>query len=70
MSRNPHFVDFEDLCQMSGLSQAAAVRRWASEQGIATKDGAKGPWTTIEAINAALGVRSSNDPQYRPEQVL
>lgn len=69
MSLNSHLVDFEDLCRLSGKSRPTAVRRWASEQGIRLGPGPQ-IWTTIEAVNAALGLSPSNEPQYRPEDVL
>ena len=65
MSANPHIVDAEELRRISGLVQAAAVKRWASAQGIRTCDGADGPWTTVEALNAALGLHgAANDKAY------
>lgn len=70
MSANPHIVEAQQLRAMSGKRTAAAVRRWASTQGIRVRDGKDGPWTTVEAINAALGVGSSNDPAYRADEVL
>lgn len=71
MSTNPHIVDAAELRERSGLTQAAAIKKWASAQGFKVLDGGDGPWTTIEAINKALGlVGSSNEPQYRPEQLV
>lgn len=69
MSANPHIVDAATLRKLSGKRSAAAVRKWASRQGIRTLDGAEGPWTTQEAVNRALGVGSANDPQYRPDDI-
>jgi hypothetical protein len=67
---NPHIVDAEQLRLLSGKKTPAAVRRWASEQGIRVKDGDAGPWTTIEALNAAIGVSSAaNDRAYSPDIV-
>ncbi|MGE7139184.1 hypothetical protein ACQKIE_16275 [Luteibacter sp. NPDC031894] len=71
MSSNSHIIDAAELRRLSGLQQPAAVKRWASTQGIRVRDGAEGPWTTVEAINAALGVGSAgNDDAYRPEDLL
>ena len=69
MSTNTHLVDFDDLCRLSHKTRPAAVRKWASEQGIRLGAGPV-PWTTIEAVNAALGLTSSNEPRYRPEDIL
>lgn len=65
MSKNHHIVDAELLRTLSGKRTEAAVRRWACRQGIAIKDGADGPWTTIQALNASLGINeASNDSAY------
>jgi hypothetical protein len=70
VSANPHIVDAVQLRSLSGKRTASAVRRWASAQGIRVRDGKDGPWTTVEALNAALGVDSANDEAYDPERVL
>ena len=70
MSQNSHMVDAETLRQRSGKKSRSAIRRWASAQGFRVFDGKDGPWTTIEAVNAALGVGSSNDEAYDPDKVL
>jgi hypothetical protein len=70
MSANPHIVDAFQLRELSGKRTASAVRRWATRQGIKVLDGGDGPWATVEAVNAALGVGSANDHAYRPEDVL
>lgn len=66
MQSNPHIVDAEQLRKLSGKKTSAAVRRWASSQGIRVRDSDEGPWTTLEALNAALGVSSgaANDTAY------
>ena len=65
MSKNHHIVDSELLRALSGKRTEAAVRRWASQQGIAIKNGADGPWTTIQAVNASLGIKeASKDTAY------
>jgi len=70
VSKNPQVVDAATLRQLSGKHNRSAVRRWASAQGIRVLDGKDGPWTTQEALNAALGVGSSNDETYDPDKVL
>ena len=54
-------LEFPDLQQLSGQTQKAAVERWAKGNGIAFKHGRGGIWTTLEALNAALGVVPAND---------
>jgi hypothetical protein len=56
MTTHPHIVDSEQLRKLSGKRTSAAVRRWASEHGIRVLNGNEGPWTTIDAVNRALGV--------------
>lgn len=68
MTKNHHIVDAELLRVLSGKRTEAALRRWARRQGIPIKDGANGPWTTIQALNASLGVaKASNDIAYSPD---
>lgn len=68
MASNPHILDAKQLKALTGKKTAAALHRWASAQGIRLLDGADGPWTTLEAVNAALGVSSaSNDRAYSPD---
>lgn len=70
MNANPHIVDAFQLRELSGKRTDAAVRRWATRQGIKLGNGPGKPWTTIEALNTALGVGSANDSAYRPDEVL
>jgi hypothetical protein len=70
LNANPHTVDAFQLRELSGKRTDAAVRRWATRQGIKLGKGPGAPWTTVEALNAALGVGSANDAAYRPEEVL
>lgn len=70
MSENAPIVEAAELRARSGLKNPSAVRRWASRQGFRVFDGKDGPWTTLAALNAALGVGSANDDAYKPDQVL
>lgn len=67
---NPHIVDAFQLRELSGKRTPSAVRKWATRQGIKVLDGEDGPWSTTEAVNAALGVASANDGAYRPDEVF
>lgn len=66
---NPHIIEPEQLRKLSGKRTASAVRKWAKARGVRVLDGEDGPFTTIEAVNRALGVGSANDPAYRPEDI-
>lgn len=64
MDQPSHIIDADHLRKISGKKSVAAIRRWASRQGIRCGEGAAGPWTTLEALNFALGVpmaRAAND---------
>lgn len=56
MNQSNHIIDADHLRKISGKKSVAAIRRWASRQGIRCGEGAAGPWTTLEALNFALGV--------------
>jgi uncharacterized protein YigE (DUF2233 family) len=73
-------LDFDDLRRVSRLGERATLARveaWARRSGIAFKyDGRGGIWTTLDAMNAALGLRAPESPQatgggmYDPSQVI
>ncbi|MCC4622216.1 hypothetical protein LL965_19975 [Xanthomonas cassavae CFBP 4642] len=52
------FEDLRRLCAPIGPApRASTVVRWAHDQGIRYKyDGRGGIWTTVDALNAALGI--------------
>jgi len=61
----PGILTFDDLREISRLgprARLARMERWANTNGIRYKyDGRGGIWTTVEAINAALGVSAAVD---------
>lgn len=59
MNQPNHIIDADHLRKLSGKKNVSAIRRWASRQGIRCGEGAAGPWTTLEALNFALGVPMS-----------
>lgn len=59
MNQPTHIIGADDLRKLSGKKSGAAIRRWATQQGIRCGEGAAGPWTTLEALNSALGVPTS-----------
>lgn len=65
-------VQFEDLQQLTGYQRQSDVEECLKRQGIRFFYGRRGIWTTMEALNAALGVRqpAANAEPYRPEEVL
>lgn len=71
-------LQFDDLRKLSGLgerAQLASVERWAKRAGIRYQyDGRGGIWTTMRAMNAALGLsdasEQANNEPYSADQVL
>lgn len=59
-------VEFTDLQQLSGLRRRADVERWAQETGVPVKPCKGGVWTTLDALNRALGVLPANDDTAAP----
>lgn len=56
------FPDLQELCQPGGSPRLATVERWAREQGVRYRyDGKGGIWTTVDALNAAIGLQAAND---------
>lgn len=61
-------IEYDDLRKLSRLgdnAQLATVERWAQRVGIRYQyDGRGGIWTTLDAMNAALGVQTqtATDP--------
>ena len=70
-------IEFDDLRKISRLGERATratVERWAQRAGICYRyDGRGGIWTTVDAINAALGVTRESEPEpqtYSVDRVL
>ncbi|GHH52961.1 hypothetical protein [[Pseudomonas] boreopolis] len=73
--RLPEIYTFEDLQLMCGGGKKvsrAKVEAWAKDQGIKYRyDGKGGIWTTLEALNAALGLRPlQNDDVPKMEDLI
>lgn len=54
-------LTFRDLRELTGLKSPAAVERQLIKQGVRVLHGAAGPWTTVDAVNAALGLKDGGD---------
>lgn len=64
-------VTFEDLKAATGYQRLSDVEKCLQKAKIPYSYGKDGIWTTIDAVNAALGLRpAENDGQYKPEQVI
>ncbi|MDV2452681.1 hypothetical protein [Xanthomonas hortorum] len=53
-----HFADLQRICSPDGPApRLMVVCRWADREGIRYRYDRKGRiWTTIDAVNAALGI--------------
>ena len=54
-------VEFDDLKRLSGFDRRADVERWAESAGVPVKPCRGGVWTTLDALNRALGIAAAND---------
>lgn len=65
---------FADLAAAYGYGRAADVRRCLTRDGIRHFEGKDGPWTTIDLVNAAGGLRigTAQDPTdpYNPDELV
>lgn len=63
-------VEFAELQRLSGYERRADVARWAAEIGLPTKPCREGLWTTVEAMNHALGVAARVDAMPYPGDIV
>ena len=63
--------EFADLQKLTGNTRPGDVERCLKGQGIRFMRGKDGIWTTLEAVNAGLGIApGGNDLPYRPDDVI
>lgn len=67
MSEASRVLTFEDLKRITGYARRSDVERTLYEQGIRMFRGRTGPWTTVELINQAGGIRPATQEQYGVE---
>lgn len=65
-------VNTVDLKAILGYTRAADIERCLRDQGITVFWSRLGPWTTIELINQAGGLKPANndDEHFKPEDVI
>ena len=57
-------ISFKDLSVITGIKDAAELSAALANQGVKFLRGKKGePFTTLEAINAALGLTTTTQPK-------
>jgi len=59
-------LEFSDLQRLSGFDRRADVERWAATIGLPVKACRGGVWTTLDALNRALGLPAANDDEHSP----
>ena len=68
------YDDIRAIAELGSNAQLATVERWARKIGLRYNyNGRGGIWTTVDALNASLGLKadSSDDAApYDPESVI
>jgi len=54
---HPAALSHDDLAALTGYQRAADIERWCHQNGVRYFRGKAGLWTTLEAVNTALGLR-------------
>ena len=57
-------LTFQDLQSITGYNRRADVERILLDQGVRIFRGRTGPWTTLELINQAGGIKSASQERY------
>lgn len=57
-------LTFQDLQSITGYNRRADVERILLDQGVRIFRGRTGPWTTLELINQAGGVKPARQERY------
>lgn len=60
----PGVLTFQDLQQITGYQRRSDVERTLIDQGVRIFRGRSGPWTTIDLINRAGGIKPDSDDRY------
>lgn len=60
----PGVLTFQDLQQITGYQRRSDVERTLIDQGVRIFRGRSGPWTTIDLINRAGGIKPESDDRY------
>lgn len=67
------FDDLQEMCRPGEKPRLSTVEAWAKRIKLQyTYDGKGGIVTTVDALNACIGIRAANDAtaSYRPDEVL
>jgi hypothetical protein len=62
-------LEFEELQRITGYTRRADVERALRGEGIRIFLGRRGPWTTVDLVNQAGGLKPIDDDKYDAEIV-
>ena len=60
----------EDLERLTGYQRQADLEKWCLANGVRYFRGKAGIWTTLDAVNVALGLASVHPPAREPEPTV
>lgn len=60
----PGVLNFQDLQRVTGYQIRSDVERSLIQQWVRIFRGRSGPWTTIDLINRAGGIKPDSDDRY------
>lgn len=63
-SRSDNVLVFTDLQRITGYQRRSDVERSLIDQGIRLFRGRTGPWTTLDLINQAAGIKPAAAERY------
>ncbi|WP_397457750.1 hypothetical protein AB3464_18140 [Pseudomonas asplenii] len=61
--------EFEELQRITGYTRRADVEKALRGEGIRIFYGRKGPWTTVDLVNQAGGLKPVDEDKYSAEVV-
>jgi hypothetical protein len=66
-SRSDNVLVFTDLQRITGYQRRSDVERSLIDQGIRLFRGRTGPWTTLDLVNQAAGMKPAAAKGYDPD---
>lgn len=63
-SRSDNVLIFTDLQRITGYQRRSDVERSLIDQGVRLFRGRTGPWTTLDLINQAAGMKPATAERY------
>lgn len=63
-SRSDNVLVFTDLQRITGYQRRSDVERSLINQGVRLFRGRTGPWTTLDLINQAAGMKAATADRY------